>query len=98
VGDPPIGRVENLRLNEDTGAISFIVKMTLGVVYSTEKKKWVPSKDFYFFVGEMKKDRIVGTFARQVKKSVEKGIAKKEVTLNGGQRRDEFWDSKTYKE
>ena len=72
VGDPPIGRVESLKLNEDTGAISFTVKMTLGVVYSAEKKRWVPSKDMYFFVGEMKKDRIVGTFAKQVKKRVEK--------------------------
>jgi len=95
---PPIGRVESIKLNEDTGAISFTVKMTLGVVYSVEKKRWVPSKDMYFFVGEMKKDRIVGTFAKQVKKRVEKGMVKKEVTLNGGQRKDKFWDSKTYKE
>lgn len=98
VGDPPIGRVESLKLNEDTGAISFTVKMTLGVIYSVEEKKWVPSKDFYFFVGQIKKDRIVGTFDRIVKEGIEKGTLKKEVTLNGGRRKDEFWDSKTYEE
>lgn len=98
VSDPPIGRIQNLELNEDTGAISFTAKMTLGVVYSAEEKKWVPSKDLYSFAGEMKKDRIVGTFDNHVKKGEKKGTVKEEVTLKGGLGTDEFWDSKTYEE
>jgi hypothetical protein len=98
VSDPPIGRVQNLVLNENTGAISFTAKMTLGVIYSAEEKKWVPSKDLYSFVGDMKKDRIVGTFDSHFKKGEEKGKVKEEVILKGGIGTNEFWDSKTYEQ
>ena len=96
--DPPIGEVENLILDEKSGTVSFITKMSIGLVYSEDEKKWVPSKDLYLFRGTMETDRIEGTFEREVQMGTERVAVKEEVILRGSRRSDEFWDSKNYQE
>lgn len=96
--DPPIGEVENLILDEKSGRVSFITKMSIGLVYSGDEKKWVPSKDLYLFSGIMGTDRIEGSLEREVQMGNDRVVVKEDVILKGRRGPDEFWDSKNYQE
>ena len=96
--DPPIGEVEHLILDEKSGRVSFTAKMSIGLVYSEEEKKWVPSKDLYLFNGIMGDDRIEGSFEMKVQKENERVAVKEDVILKGCRGPDEFWDNKNYQE
>ena len=98
IADPPIGEVENLILDEKSPRVSFTAKMSIGLVYSEEEKKWAPSKDLYLFKGIIGADRIEGSFEREVQTGKEWVAMKEDVILKGCRGPDEFWDNKNYQE
>jgi len=94
--DPPLGPLEDIRLNEKTGQITFTARLSPGMVYSNETRKFVPATDVYTFRGVVKKDAITGTFTRRA--GTLKRTTQEKVVLKGGRKKDDFWDGKTYQE
>ena len=55
IADPPIGEVENLILDEKSPRVSFTAKMSIGLVYSEEEKKYKNYQEWkQFYAGILK--------------------------------------------
>jgi hypothetical protein len=63
--DPPVGKLESIRWDEKSGAISFTSKLSVGVDPAPEGGAWVPSKNLYEFNGTIGKKGITGTLRRK---------------------------------
>ena len=62
-GDTPAGLLEKVSFSTKTGAISFEVKLSTGVVYSKEHDG-VPSRDLFRFRGVLRGQRLSGRLER----------------------------------
>ena len=62
--DPPAGKLESIRWDETSGAISFTAKLSVGVTPAAAGSAWVPSKNLYEFNGTIEKKGITGTLRR----------------------------------
>lgn len=98
LGDPPIGKLENIVFDESTGEISFFVRMSIGLIHSGSDENWVPSKDVYLFSGKMDANRISGNLEHKILNSEEQSSVIEELTLKGGKQPDQFWKDKSYEE
>jgi hypothetical protein len=97
--DPPIGQFENLMLDEKTGQVSFSVKMTVGVVYSSTHKDGAPSRLLYTFKGTLQDDIVTGTLQKEDRlnggnPSQEQVTLKRESDSSA----ESHWNSKTMQE
>ena len=63
--DPPSGKLNDLRVDENTGAISFSAKLSIGVVQLPGSKEWTPAKNLYEFKGSINRDSISGALTRK---------------------------------
>jgi hypothetical protein len=63
--DPPSGRLNDLQVDENAGAISFSAKLSVGVVQLPGNKEWTPAKNLYEFKGSINKDSISGSLIRK---------------------------------
>ncbi len=63
--DPPSGKLSDLRVDENAGAISFSAKLSIGVVQLPGSKAWTPAKNLYEFKGSINKDSISGSLTRK---------------------------------
>ena len=64
VADPPVGQLESIVFDEKTGAISFVAKLSVGVVRSERDKAWIPAKNRYEFQGVIDRSTMAGTLRR----------------------------------
>ena len=63
--DPPSGKLNDLRVDENAGTISFSAKLSVGVVQLQGSKEWTPAKNLYEFKGSINKDAISGALTRK---------------------------------
>ena len=63
--DPPVGKLESIRWDEKSGAISFTSKLSVGVDPAPEGSAWVPSKNLYEFNGAIGSKGLTGTLRRK---------------------------------
>jgi hypothetical protein len=63
--DPPVGKLESIRWDEKSGAISFTSKLSVGVDPSPEGGAWVPQKNLYEFNGTIGTKGMTGTLRRK---------------------------------
>jgi hypothetical protein len=63
VADPPAGKLDDLRLDEARGTISFASLLTLGL--TLQKGEWVPVRSHYTFSGRIANDRITGVLSKE---------------------------------
>ena len=96
--DPPIGRLTDIILDKQTGRISFRAKMSLGMQYAADEKKWVPTRDLYAFHGKYTPEEISGVFEKKAVGNSGSRTNTEKVTLTGGESSYEFWDQMTYEE
>jgi len=66
-GDTPIGELQDLKYDRQTGALSFSAKLTTGVVGVSGSHKFEPSHDLFIFDGSLKANSVTGviTYALQ---------------------------------
>ncbi len=64
VADPPIGELENIVFNRETGDLGFEVRMSLGMTASgsgePDDDGWISSRDAYGFLGRLEDGKITG--------------------------------------
>lgn len=65
VADPPVGKLESIRIDENTGSISFASKLSVGVVPAAQGNAWIPSRNLYEFKGVIGKGGMTGTLRRK---------------------------------
>ena len=95
--DPPIGKVEDLEIDDVSGKISFSVKMSVGMQYSEKIKDWIPSRNLYCFEGTFRND-VIELIVEKYDGKMEKKINEEKIILK---RRDEgtsFWNNMSYEE
>jgi hypothetical protein len=63
--DAPAGRLEKITLDVQSGALSFVAKLSVGVVLSDDGKSWVPARNEYSFSGTVNENTIEGTLKRR---------------------------------
>jgi hypothetical protein len=61
--DPPVGRLENLMVEESTGRISFRALLNVGV--DMRSGKWVPARRIFEFSGRLEPNQLVGTMLQR---------------------------------
>jgi hypothetical protein len=66
-GDTPIGELQDLKHDRQTGALSFSAKLTTGVVSVSGSPKFEPSRDLFVFDGSLRANTVTGviTYALQ---------------------------------
>ena len=64
VADPPVGRLDNLRLDEKSGRLTFTAKLSLGATLSADTRNYAPTKDLYEFTGTVDRDAVAGTLVK----------------------------------
>jgi hypothetical protein len=62
--DMPMGILENVRLDQRTGALSFTVKLTIGVAAILRDGRQESSRDLFEFSGTLKATTLSGTLKR----------------------------------
>jgi len=65
VADPPVGKLDSIRVDEKTGSIAFTSKLSVGVVAAARGNEWIPSKNVYEFNGTIGKGGMTGTLRRK---------------------------------
>ena len=96
VADPPIGPLQELKFDPQSGSLSFSAKMTTGVSYSIAHKGGAPSRELYLFTGTLRATDLSGVLERQ--DHLNGGSVTSHVTLKGSAHTDPFWNEKTFKE
>ena len=67
-GDTPTGLIENLKYDEQTGAISFNSRLTMGkVAPDPVRDVYEPAKDVYGFTGVLRKKSLRGTVLHELR-------------------------------
>jgi hypothetical protein len=67
-GDTPTGLIENLKYEENAGAISFNARLTMGkVMIDASSFSFEPAKDAYEFTGILKNNSLRGTVLHELK-------------------------------
>jgi len=59
-GDTPTGLLEDVKFGPESGKLSFRAKLTTGLIYNNQVKKWIPSQDIFKFSGILNKDSLTG--------------------------------------
>lgn len=95
--DPPMGRVEELKIDDVSGRISFSVKMSIGMQYSEVSKGWIPSRDLYSFEGVFRGDRMELT-VEKYNGVIEKKIGEEKIILKRNDEGASSWNNKSYEE
>lgn len=81
VADPWVGRLENVRLDEDNGRIAFAAHLTVGVSAQKGTAEWVPVRNLYEFSGRINQNSVFGMLARRAVNGGTIASAGDEVTL-----------------
>jgi hypothetical protein len=63
--DAPIGPLQDLTFDSDSGKLSFSAKMTTGVTFSAGHKDGAPSRTLYKFSGVLSKSEVMGTLVTE---------------------------------
>lgn len=59
-GDTPTGLLEDVKYEPESGKLSFVSRLTTGIIYNDRLKKWIPSQDIFKFKGTLNKDSLIG--------------------------------------
>jgi hypothetical protein len=98
--DVPVGELQEVSLDHDTGKISFAAKLTIGSIFSGSDDKLEPSMDFYTFEGTVSSAKLAGTFTLKRLNStrLQKTPKKVDVILLSDNYENIFWKKIAYKE
>jgi hypothetical protein len=98
--DAPVGELQEVSLDHNTGKISFAAKLTIGSIFSGSDDKPQPSMDFYTFEGIVSGAKLTGTFTmkRLNPTRLLKKTKKADVILLSDNYENEFWKNIDYKE
>ncbi|HXE95950.1 MAG TPA: hypothetical protein VN642_06075 [Dongiaceae bacterium] len=98
--DAPVGELQEVSLDHDTGKISFAAKLTTGSIFSGSDDKLEPSMDFYTFEGTVSAAKLIGTFTMKrlnpTRRPKKPGTV--DVILLSDNYENEFWKKIDYKE
>jgi hypothetical protein len=60
-GDTPTGLLEEVTFEPSTGKLTFQAKLSVGVTYDEELKRYVPTRDIFRFSGVLREKKLFGT-------------------------------------
>ncbi len=80
VADPPIGELENVVFNSETGQLGFEVRMSVGMIQDAGGE-WIPSNDAIGFLGRLEEGEITGDLIRVPTNTVPPTPEPQELTL-----------------
>jgi poly(3-hydroxybutyrate) depolymerase len=66
VADPPVGKLDDLQVDENTGRIAFTAKLSLGLTLSKGTRDYVPTRNLYEFTGRIDQDAVSGVLVRKL--------------------------------
>jgi hypothetical protein len=97
--DPPIGPLQDVTLDPNSGKFSFSAKLTTGVTFSPGHRDGAPSRTLYKFDGVLSESEVKGIFEKEdhldntpstrLEATLER---KREPTT------DSYWNQKTFRE
>lgn len=93
VADPPIGPLQELKFDAASGALSFSVRMTLGVTFSAQHREGTPSRDLYVFRGTLRDAEVRGRLDKHDRLDNRPATTRDVVLTRTA--RNSFWDGKT---
>ncbi len=95
--DPPIGRLQDLTFDPNSGKLSFTAKLTTGVTFSPGHREGAPSRSLYRFDGNLSEQEIKGVLVQEDHldntPSVHLDVTLKRQRDAGD---DSYWNQKTY--
>jgi hypothetical protein len=96
--DPPIGPLQDVTFDPDSGKLSFAAKMTTGVTFSPGQKEGAPSRTLYKFKGVLSEGEVRGSLEKEDLDNT--GPERLEVTLRSEANPSQasFWKKKTFEE
>ena len=98
--DPPIGPLQDVTLDTNTGKITFTAKMTTGLVFSPAHKDGTPAKSLYIFTGTLREGDVSG--ALEMQDRLDGGASTQTQVLlkrdNEQISNTSFWAQKTFQE
>jgi hypothetical protein len=65
VADPPAARLDDLRVDEGTGRITFTATLTIGATMAPGTTSWLPARSRYEFSGTIGPDTVTGELAKR---------------------------------
>lgn len=65
VADPPVGKLDNLQVDESNGRMSFTAKLSLGVTIVKDTRSTAPTRDLFEFAGTIDANAISGTLSHK---------------------------------
>jgi len=98
--DAPVGELQEVGLDQNTGKISFAAKLTTGSIFSGPDDKQESSMDFYTFEGTVNGAKLAGIFTMK-RLNPTKPLKKPktvDVILLSDNYENEFWKKIDYKE
>lgn len=79
--DTQTGLLEDVNFEPESGKLSFRAKLTTGLIYNNQVKKWIPSQDILKFSGTLNKDSLTGVLEISDALLSEKSPVRREIKL-----------------
>jgi hypothetical protein len=92
--DPPIGPLQDVTLDPDSGKLSFSAKLTTGVTFSPGHREGAP-RTLYKFNGVLSESEVKGVFEKEDHLDNTPSV-RLEVTLERKPTKDSYWNEKTF--
>jgi hypothetical protein len=80
-GDTPIGELQNLEYDSNTGHLSFSAKLTMGVVMSKSPSAQAPSRDLFTFDGRLTATSVTGVITHALQNDTNATTTSTDVVL-----------------
>jgi hypothetical protein len=80
-GDAPIGAIQNVKYDGKTGTLSFVAKLTTGMVSFAGSNHAQPARDMFTFEGELQRTQLAGVVTHDLQNNPQLRPERTTVTM-----------------